>query len=287
MNATFAPVAPVPWSRRIRVAVGWCRNRAAGASPRSRPRCVHASCRSATRPTSAATTCLQYWEHDPDTDGDPAVPRVVRQPAQVRRDSRAVSLATKPIVALKSGRTLAGARGAASHTAALANPDVAVDELFRQAGVVRVDTLEQLFDTAALLVHQPLPRGPSSRDREQRRRARDPRRRRVHRRGLEVPELSDEPPGDAASRGAPWRRCPQPGRPRRVRRRRRLRRTRSDAILGLGRDRRAARDLRVAAGQPIPRRSSAPSSAPPRAVDDDPDRGVLPRRRPSAGPAAR
>ena len=59
----------------------------------------------------------------------------------------------------RAGGQLAGARGAASHTAALANPDVAVDELFRQAGVVRVDTLEQLFDTASLFVHQPLPSG--------------------------------------------------------------------------------------------------------------------------------
>ncbi len=66
----------------------------------------------------------------------------------------------KPIVAVKSGRTAAGTRGAASHTAALASPDVAVDALFRQAGVIRVDTLEQLFDTAIVLAHQPLPRGP-------------------------------------------------------------------------------------------------------------------------------
>src|SRR5581483_11149823 len=66
----------------------------------------------------------------------------------------------KPIIAVKSGRTPAGARGTSSHTAALAAPDVAVDALFHQAGVVRVDTLEELFDTATAVLHQPLPKGP-------------------------------------------------------------------------------------------------------------------------------
>jgi acyl-CoA synthetase (NDP forming) len=65
----------------------------------------------------------------------------------------------KAIVAVKSGRTQAGSRAASSHTAALASPDVAVDALFRQTGVIRVDTLEQLLDTAQVLAHQPLPAG--------------------------------------------------------------------------------------------------------------------------------
>ncbi len=66
----------------------------------------------------------------------------------------------KSIVAVKSGRTRAGARAAASHTGALlAASDVTVDALFRQAGVIRVDTLEELFDVATLLAHQPVPRG--------------------------------------------------------------------------------------------------------------------------------
>ncbi|HEX5616088.1 MAG TPA: acetate--CoA ligase family protein, partial [Acidimicrobiia bacterium] len=65
----------------------------------------------------------------------------------------------KPIVAVKSGRTTAGTRAASSHTAAMASSDGAVDALFRQTGVIRVDTLEQLLDTAQLLAHQPLPAG--------------------------------------------------------------------------------------------------------------------------------
>ncbi len=60
---------------------------------------------------------------------------------------------------MKSGRTQAGTRAAGSHTAALASSDVAVDALFRQAGSIRVDTLEELFDVSQVLAHQPLPHG--------------------------------------------------------------------------------------------------------------------------------
>jgi acyl-CoA synthetase (NDP forming) len=62
-------------------------------------------------------------------------------------------------VAVKSGRSLAGTRAASSHTAALATSDQAVDALFRQTGVVRVDTIEELFDVAPVLADQPLPTG--------------------------------------------------------------------------------------------------------------------------------
>ncbi len=67
---------------------------------------------------------------------------------------------SKPIVALKSGRSTVGARATASHTGALLSAsDVTVDALFRQAGVIRTDTLDEMLDVAELLVHQPLPAG--------------------------------------------------------------------------------------------------------------------------------
>jgi acetyltransferase len=66
---------------------------------------------------------------------------------------------TKPILALKSGRTSAGAKAAGSHTAALTSSDAAAAALFHQAGVIRADTLEELVDVSVLLSTQPLPRG--------------------------------------------------------------------------------------------------------------------------------
>ncbi len=65
----------------------------------------------------------------------------------------------KPIIAVKSGRTGAGARAASSHTASLAATDIAVDALFESAGVLRVDTVEKLFDYAQAFAKQPVPRG--------------------------------------------------------------------------------------------------------------------------------
>ncbi|TMQ47502.1 MAG: acetate--CoA ligase family protein, partial [Candidatus Eisenbacteria bacterium] len=67
---------------------------------------------------------------------------------------------TKPIIAVKSGRTPGGSRAATSHTGALAGSDAAVNALFRQSGVIRTDTIEELFDTAMLLGSQPVPTGP-------------------------------------------------------------------------------------------------------------------------------
>lgn len=65
----------------------------------------------------------------------------------------------KPIIAVKSGRSSVGARAASSHTGALAGADVAVDALFAQCGVIRVDTVEEMFDLAMAFSHQPIPRG--------------------------------------------------------------------------------------------------------------------------------
>jgi acetyl coenzyme A synthetase (ADP forming)-like protein len=101
---------------------------------------------------------LQYWEDDPRTGVILLYLESFGNPRKFARLARRVSM-RKPIVAVKSGRTTAGSRAASSHTAALASSDVAVDALFRQAGVVRVDTLEELLDTAQLLAAQPVPRG--------------------------------------------------------------------------------------------------------------------------------
>ncbi len=101
---------------------------------------------------------LQYWEDDPGTDVILLYLESFGNPHKFSRIARRVSQ-RKPIVAVKSGRTPAGHRAASSHTAAVATSDVAVGALFRQTGVVRVDTLEELFDLAQVLSSQPLPGG--------------------------------------------------------------------------------------------------------------------------------
>jgi acetyltransferase len=66
----------------------------------------------------------------------------------------------KPIIVLKSGRSAAGAKAAASHTGAMAGEDAVYDAAFKRAGIVRVDTIEELFDCAELMSKQPRPNGP-------------------------------------------------------------------------------------------------------------------------------
>ena len=101
---------------------------------------------------------LEYWEEDENTKlvmlylesfGNPrAFARIARRVARV-----------KPVLAMKGGTTRAGMRAASSHTAALAGSDAAIDALFRQTGVIRTQTLDELVDVAALLNDMPLPRG--------------------------------------------------------------------------------------------------------------------------------
>ncbi len=99
---------------------------------------------------------LQYWEADAATDVILLYLESFGNPRKFARIARRIGR-TKPIVVVKAGRTSAGERAASGHTGALVAGDVAVDALFRQTGVIRTDTLEQLFDVAALLSHQPVP----------------------------------------------------------------------------------------------------------------------------------
>jgi len=101
---------------------------------------------------------LQYWETDSNTDVILLYLESFGNPRRFARIARRVSR-TKPIVAVKSGRTTAGRRAAGSHTAAMASNDIAVDALFRQTGVIRAETLDEMFDIAATLGSQPLLQG--------------------------------------------------------------------------------------------------------------------------------
>jgi acyl-CoA synthetase (NDP forming) len=102
---------------------------------------------------------VAYWNEDPNTDVVLLYLESFGNPRRFARLARDVSRA-KPIVAVKSGRSAAGARAAASHTGALlAASDITVDALFRQAGVIRTDTLEEMFDVATILANQAPPKG--------------------------------------------------------------------------------------------------------------------------------
>jgi acetyl coenzyme A synthetase (ADP forming)-like protein len=101
---------------------------------------------------------LEYWEEDDATRVVLLYLESFGNPRRFARIARRVSR-RKPIIAVKAGRTRAGRRAAGSHTAALAAVDVAVDALFHQTGILRAETLEEMFDLAAALGSQPLPPG--------------------------------------------------------------------------------------------------------------------------------
>jgi acetyl coenzyme A synthetase (ADP forming)-like protein len=102
---------------------------------------------------------LAYWIEDPETKVIVLYLESFGNPRKFARIAPELAR-TKPVVAIKAGRSTAGKRAASSHSAALASLEVAVDALFEQAGVLRVDTLEELMDVAILLSSQPLPAGP-------------------------------------------------------------------------------------------------------------------------------
>ncbi len=101
---------------------------------------------------------LEYWEDDPETDVVLLYLESFGNPRKFGRVAGRVAR-SKPILAMRSGTSSAGARAAASHTAALAGSDAVVDALFRQAGVLRASTLQELLDTAVVLTALPAPAG--------------------------------------------------------------------------------------------------------------------------------
>ena len=101
---------------------------------------------------------LEWWEDDDATELVLMYVESFGNPRHFGRLARRVAR-KKPILALKSGTTATGQRAASSHTAALAGSETAVDALFRQAGVIRAASLEELVDVATLLSSQPEPRG--------------------------------------------------------------------------------------------------------------------------------
>jgi acetyl coenzyme A synthetase (ADP forming)-like protein len=157
MNATFAPTAPHPGSVAFLSQSGGL-----GIEVMARATALGIGISDfvsvGNKADVSGNDLLQYWEQDDATEVILLYLESFGNPRKFARLARRIAR-NKPIVAVKSGRTPAGTRAASSHTAALAAPDVAVDALFRQSGVIRVDTLEELLDTAQVLASQPLPPG--------------------------------------------------------------------------------------------------------------------------------
>ena len=101
---------------------------------------------------------LSYWYDDISTEAIAMYVESFGNPRRFAQLARAVAR-RKPVLVVKSARSKSGGRAGASHTAAAAAPDIAVDALLAQAGVIRCDTLGDLLDTARVITGQPLPLG--------------------------------------------------------------------------------------------------------------------------------
>lgn len=105
-----------------------------------------------------AETAIEYWENDDDVKQILLYMESIQNPANFRKLATRISK-KKPIVALKAGRSAAGASAASSHTGSLAGADKAANALLNQSGVIREYSLKNLFATAKVFSNCPIPKG--------------------------------------------------------------------------------------------------------------------------------
>src|SRR5688572_12739223 len=157
MNATFAPIMPPPGPVSFMSQSGamgvtildYAAEYGIG---------IHHFVSVGNKPDVSGNDLIEYWADDPATRVILMYLENFGNPRKFTRIARQVTR-SKPIIAVKAGRTAAGARAASSHTGALAGVDSATDALLAQCGVIRVDTVEELFDLAMAFGHLPVPRG--------------------------------------------------------------------------------------------------------------------------------
>ena len=158
VNATFSPHAPPPGRVGLLSQSGGVGLALMEQAAPSDSGCRR-SYRSATVPTCRRMTCSSTGRTMPRPTSCCSTSSRLATRGTFARIARRLS-ADKPVLAVHAGRSSAGARAAASHTgAAIAGSGAGVDALLAHAGVVRVETLRELFDTATLASAQPLPRG--------------------------------------------------------------------------------------------------------------------------------
>ena len=156
LNASLSPVMP-PRGR----AGFFCQSGALGSAilekVRGRGLGLSTFVSAGNRADVSGNDLLQYWEEDDATEVVLLYLESIGNPRKFSRIARRVSR-SKPVIAVRSGRTTQGVP--MGHVVrAIEAPQAAVDAMFRQAGVIQVDTLDEMFDVAQLLAHQPLPRG--------------------------------------------------------------------------------------------------------------------------------
>ena len=107
------------------------------------------------------TDLLEYLHQDEQTDVILLYLEELRGVRRLVEVARRITRGkdSKPILAIKAGRTPQGADAAASHTGSLAGEDALCDAAFREAGIVRVESIEELFNAAVLCAYQPMPAG--------------------------------------------------------------------------------------------------------------------------------
>src|SRR6185312_11584198 len=156
LNASLAPVMP-PRGR----AGFFCQSGALGTAilekVRGRGLGLSTFVSAGNRADVSGNDLLQYWEEDDATEVILLYLESIGNPRKFSRIARRVSR-VKPVIAVRSGRTTQGVPMGQT-VSRIAAPPEAVDAMFRQAGVIQVDTLEEMFDVAQLVAHQPLPRG--------------------------------------------------------------------------------------------------------------------------------
>ncbi|MEQ3554458.1 GNAT family N-acetyltransferase [Pseudonocardia nematodicida] len=155
LNATLAPNLPGPGRTGF-----FCQSGALGtailASARSRGLGLSSFVSAGNRADVSGNDLMQYWQTDPATDQVLLYLETFGNPRKFARVARRLAR-TKPVVAVKSGRHTGPLPSLASVSAPI--DESSVQALFEQSGVIRVQTLPQLFDTALLLAYQPLPAG--------------------------------------------------------------------------------------------------------------------------------
>jgi acetyl coenzyme A synthetase (ADP forming)-like protein len=157
MNASFAASTPIP-GRVAFVSQSGALGEAILADARTRGLGIHMFASVGNRADVGAADLLEYWEHDDGIElillymeafGDPQRFKAVAERLRGK----------KPIIAVKSGRSTAGARAAGSHTGSVAGEDRAIDTFLSQCGVLRANSMREMFDYAEALLDQPPPPG--------------------------------------------------------------------------------------------------------------------------------